>query len=263
MLVASYLALLATIFFNYGPLLMKVGLDQLEEIKGSNLGASLIRMFTNKHYLAGLIVSFIGGLIYAVALYIAGVTIVQPLLNFGFIVLVIMARRMLGEKLDLKAKFAIAILIIMPLFITLSQVSPPLAMQSESNMIWFTVICTIGIIILYLLSRKILILWAFMAGIAFGMSAVYTQWFILIFGGYLNSWSNLFIGLWLGIIPLILLIIVNIVGNFVFNAIGLQKNPASRMNPIDHISRLIIFNLMPDRNMLPAILLITPINGSW
>jgi drug/metabolite transporter (DMT)-like permease len=227
------LALLATICFNCAPLLMKLALDRMEEIKAKNLWASLKRMFTNKRWLSGFAVNILGGILYFVALDIAGVTIVQPLLNFGFIILAFLAHRLFGEKLDRKAILAIVLLVMMPVFITLSQVTPPLAMQSYGNVIWFSLACILLICLLYVISRKILIVWALTTGIAVGLTAAYTQWFTLVFFQTLTKTSNLFTAAWNGIVPLMLLLVGNIVGGFVFNQIGLQKNPASRFNPIN------------------------------
>ncbi|HMF32646.1 MAG TPA: hypothetical protein VKK79_14580 [Candidatus Lokiarchaeia archaeon] len=227
------LALVATIFFNYAPLLMKVGLGQMKEISSSNLWASIKGMFQNRKWLAGFGLGIVGGIVYFVALEIAGVTIVQPLLNFGFIVLAIMAHRLLGETLDLKAKFAIVILIAMPFFIALSQVTPPNLYPNYRNMVWFSVVLLIILGVLYLISRKIVILWAITTGILLGMTAVFTQWFTNIFFQVLSSTGNIFLAVWDGIIALLFLGAVTIVGTFVFNQIGLQKNPASRFNPIN------------------------------
>src|SRR4030043_2163364 len=99
------LSLLATIFFNYSPLLMKTALNRMEEIKSGNLWKSIKTMLTNKRWFLGLLVNVAGGIFYIMALATpGGITIVQPLQNFGFIVLVIAAKRILGEELDTRAK---------------------------------------------------------------------------------------------------------------------------------------------------------------
>jgi drug/metabolite transporter (DMT)-like permease len=226
------LALLATLFFNYAPLLTKMALNQIEEIKATNFWVSTKRMITNKKWLSGLGLTFIGGTIYLLALNIAGVTVVEPLLNFGFIVLAFMAYRLLGEKLDKKAKLAIIILIIMPFMISLGGVTPAVSID-ESNMLWFSVGCIFIISILFFISRKVAVLWAITTGITMGMSAIYTQWFIyLFFQGWTNS-GNIIIAFSNAIIPFLLMIVIGFVAGFVFNQIGLQKNPTSVFNPIN------------------------------
>jgi len=233
------LALLTTICFNYAPLLLKKGLNQMEAISTKNLLASIKRMITNRYWLEGIGVTLLGGVLYFIALNIAGVTIVQPLLNFGFIVLVIMARRMLGEKLDQKAKVAIAILITMPFFISLGQVTPPTTLSNPATMVWFSIACIIATCVAYVVSRKILILWAITTGIILGLNAAYEQWFSVTFFGAWAARGNILVAAWVAIIPIVCMVVGTVAGFFI-NQVGLQKNLASRFNPINGTTNVLL-----------------------
>jgi hypothetical protein len=250
------LALVATVFFNYAPLLMKTALGKMEEIKGGNLWKSIKTMLTNKRWLIGMVVSIIGGIFYFLALNIAGITIVQPLLNFGFIVLVIAAKRMLGEELDTRAKVAIGLLIVMPVFMTLSKVSEPQNITNYSDVIIFSVVCIVIIAGLGIVSKKVAILWALTTGVTLGISALYMQWFTTAFFNGIESTGDLFVALGVAILPLIITLVGNIVANVVFMQIGLQKNAASRFNPINGSVNMIV-------SIIGGILLFGQQVGNW
>ncbi len=235
------LALIATIFFNWAPLIMKQALTGMEEIKASNMLKSVKAMLTNKRWLIGMVVSVIGGVFYFLALDIAGITVVQPLLNFGFIVLVIAAKRMLGEEVDTRAKVAIGLLIAMPLFMTLSAVTEPQNITSYENVILFSVVCVVLIAGFAVVSKKVAILWALTCGVSLGISAIFMQWFTTQFFISIETTGNL-IGSFFGaaFLPFSISMVGNIIANFVFMQIGLQKNAASRYNPINGTVNMIV-----------------------
>ena len=250
------LALLATMFFNYAPLLMKISLGEMPEITGKTFWASIKRMLTNKRWLTGMCVSITGGVFYFLALDLAGVTIVQPLLNFGFIMLAIAANRMLGEKLDVSAKIAIGLLIIMPVFITLGNVAQPLPLSNYAGMLWFSLGCVAIIGVLFALSQKIVVLWGLTTGVSLGISALFMQWFTLLFFAGVKATGNLFTALGMAIGPGLISLFGNIVANVVFMQIGLQKSPASRFNPINGTINMIT-------TIIGGMLLFGQVVGNW
>lgn len=235
------LALVATIFFNYAPLLMKRALGGMEEIKANNMLNSVKTMLTNKRWLIGMCVSIVGGVFYFLALYVAGITVVQPLLNFGFIVLVIAAKRLLGEQVGMRAKVAIGLLIGMPIFITLSEVAEPQNITSYGNIVLFSAVCLILIVGLAVVSKKVVILWALTTGVSLGISAIFMQWFTTQFFISIKTTRDL-LGSFFGpaILPFSISMLGNIIANFVFMQIGLQKNAASRYNPINGTTNMIV-----------------------
>jgi uncharacterized membrane protein len=239
------LALISTIMFNLAPILMKESLDKMTEVKMSNMIKSILMMFRNKKYVIGWLMSVLGGLPYVIALQLAGITTVQPILNFGFIVLVILAYRRLKEKLSTSAIIAIILMIIMPLFIALGNVSNStvnfVLWNSQLNFIIFVIICSGLIIVQFILTKKIPILYAGVIGIMFSLGALSLQSFLAVIdsAGYdlvsdigilvpsLLSDPNLIFAR----VSIALCIIFNALAGYVVN-IGLQKNPASKITPI-------------------------------
>ena len=134
-------------------------------------------MLSNKKWLAGMIVGTIGGIPYAVAISLAGITVVQPLINFGFLVLVYAAHKYLHEPIDKKTITSIIILIIMPLFIALGNVSQPTAdINQAGNQLWLAIFVIFSIVLVFILtgfSRKYPIVWTAITGILFALGATF------------------------------------------------------------------------------------------
>jgi hypothetical protein len=250
------LALLATLCFNFSTLLMKLALNKMEAISGKTFLKSLKAMFTSKKWLASMVVNVIGGITYFVALEISGVNVVQPILNVGFIVLALYARRMLGEVLDWKGKTGIGLLVIMPVFITFGSVSPPQALTRFDAIAVFSMACIIIMAIVGFFSKKISILMAGLAGITLGLVALYLQWFTLDFFAVSRATGNLFEALVVGLFPLFLTLVAAFAGNLVFSQIGLQKNPASIFNPVNGAINMIT-------SVVGGILIFNQAIGNW
>jgi drug/metabolite transporter (DMT)-like permease len=250
------LSLLSTVMFNLAPVLQKTALSAMPEIKANNLWKSFKAMFTSKKWLLAMLISTGGGILYVLAIEIAGITIVQPLLNFGFIVLVIMANRLLGEKIDTRSKVAIGILIGMPVFIAFGAVSTPHGITAYDALIIFSVICVILIGASILLSGKVPILWAFTTGTCLGVGSVFLQWFTLVFFDAIQSTGNAFVGIWIAIIPFALMLVFTMLPNLLFSQIGLQKNPAARFNPLAGTINMIV-------TVIGGILIFDQAIGNW
>jgi hypothetical protein len=251
-LLGVFLALIGTILFNIAPIIQKDAVDKMEQINAKNMMKSFGSLLKNKRWLFGTVLGIIGGFPYFFALQIAGALVVQPLMNFGFIAMVIFANRVLHEKINTNAKIAIGMMIIMPLFITLGQVPLPVMYSDPSNIIIYTIVIGVVCLVLLLLARKIPILWAFGCGAAFGIAALLLQaWSLpLDFSSGLGSLIQQAIA---GIPIIIPCIIFNIIGVFL-GQIGMQRNTASKYNPINgttnsiisFIGSIIIFNQFPD-----------------
>jgi MFS family permease len=244
-IVGILFALVATVIFNVIPVLQKDSLDKMKEISFNRLGDSVKTMFSDKKWVFGLLLGLIGGIPYTLAVNWTGISVVQPLMNFGFIVLVIFANRYLGEKLNFLSKMAIGMMILMPVFITLSDVSAPRTditqVGTQVQLIYF-LLGIIGItIISWLIAQKYPIFYTLVTGLLFAMGAYAVQFVMsmIVFSGY-NLLTD---------IPLMIsrvfeekniqIILIGVVGITAFNAvagfvmqIGLQKVAASKFNPI-------------------------------
>jgi len=224
-------ALVSTIFFNVGPLIQKQGLAHIPDLAGANALGSMKKMFRNRRWLLGMAVASIGGIIYFIGIGLASAAIVEPILNFGFIVLPWMAKRMLGEKLDVSGRVAIVMLVIMPLFIASGALSDPridMPRFIPSIGVFSAAIVGIASVLVVLAKKRKPIFWAFAAGSLQGLAAVHLQWFTSI----LFPASNLLAGLLAGWFPIVISSLVSAVGAVYLPSIALQKNPASRVGPV-------------------------------
>jgi uncharacterized membrane protein len=251
-LLGIFLALIGTILFNIAPIIQKDAVDKIDQINSKNMMKSFVSLLRNKRWLFGASLGIIGGFPYFFALQIAGALVVQPLMNFGFIAMIIFANRVLHEKINTNAKIAIFMMIIMPVFITLGQVPLPHMYSDPTNIIIFTIIIALVCLVLFLFARKIPILWAFGCGAAFGIAALLLQaWSLPL--DFSAGLANLIDQALAGILVIIPCIIFNIISIFL-GQIGLQRNTASKFNPINgttnsivsFIGSIFIFNQFPD-----------------
>lgn len=235
-IIGVLLALISTILFNLAPLLEKQALDKMKKIQKGNLIKSFTILIKNKLWVLGILLTVVGGIPYFLALQIAGITVVQPILNFGFIVLVISAYKFLGEKLDNLSKIAIGLMIIMPAFIAFGNVSSPIQFKNPITIIYFTIIVSSVAIFLCILGRKIPILWAPACGLFFSLGALYLQSFILPidFNVLFSNTASVLATIVTGMLYLILCLFFNILAT-ILSQFGLQRNLASRFNPINQI----------------------------
>ncbi|HME53450.1 MAG TPA: DMT family transporter [Candidatus Lokiarchaeia archaeon] len=224
------LALISTLFFNTAPLIQKQGLSQLPGLAGKPFFSSMKKMFLNRKWLWGFLIMNIGGLFYIVAVGFSSAAIVEPLLNFGFIVLPWMAKRMLGEKVDKSGKLGISMLIIMPVFIAMGGLSTPSVGTPwfYGSIVVFTAIDIVIAAISIIAAKRAPISWALAAGTMQGLAAVYLQWFSTIFFPAPDLW----LGFIAGLVPLLISLVVNIAGAMYLPSIALQNNPASKVGPI-------------------------------
>ncbi len=130
-LVGICLAIVSSLMFTGSAILQKIAVLSMEEISMNNIKRSVVAMFRNRKWMVGLIMGNLGGLPYFFAIWLAGVSIVEPLINFGFILLPIAAIKIFKEHLRLWDLLAIILLASMPVFLYLSKISPPTKMLSD------------------------------------------------------------------------------------------------------------------------------------
>jgi drug/metabolite transporter (DMT)-like permease len=226
-------AMLAMCLFNLSPLLQKSALNKIPQLSFWNWRTSFRHLITNRRWLVGFAVGCIGLVPYFIALDLAGVAVVQPLYGFGFIVLVYMSHRLLQERLHPGAWTGIGLLILMPVFIALGNVSNVQVSIADRSVQWnlLLFVLILGGISL-LLSAKVLrhpTLWAFISGIFYGLAAVFMQSATSFFALLTNwGWDR---NLAMLIAALLLAVPANIFADYCLQ-IGLQRKNASRFAPI-------------------------------
>lgn len=178
-LIGIVFALLAMSLFSLAPVLQKSALDRLPPLSFSNFWKSLVSLVKNRRWMLGFAVGCLGLIPYVAALRLVGVAVVQPLYGFGFIVLMIVSRFMLHEKLHPAARLALALLILMPVFIALGDVSgvqydiTQPSTQISLGIFVPAILLTGGILIFF--TKKHPIYWAVVSGALFGVGAVFAQ----------------------------------------------------------------------------------------
>ncbi|MHA1908605.1 MAG: DMT family transporter [Candidatus Thorarchaeota archaeon] len=222
------LAVITSLFWNTAPVIQKEALATMEEIEAGEATKHTMALFKNKKWTIGFVMSVLGGLTYLFATQMAGIVVVQPLMNVGLIALVILSSRRLDEEIDAQAIIGIILLILTPVFIAFGGVTEPTMFLDFFNITIFCIVLIVGIAVMIPASRKMPILWAPITSFLQALASIFTQWFTLaLFGG-----ADIIQGFINGLIPLILM------GAFTFAAgvyavsIGLQKNPAARFNAI-------------------------------
>jgi hypothetical protein len=235
------LALLAMSLFNLAPVLQKSALDRLPPLSFSNLWSSILSLLKDRLWMIGFIIGCVGLIPYVAAMGLVGVAVVQPLYGFGFIVLMVVSRFMLHEKLHPAAKLAMGMLILMPVFIALGEVSGvqyDLTLhrtQITLGVFVTTVLLTGGLLIF--LTKKHPLYWAVISGALFGAGAVFAQLAVTFL-----SWDKLravtgFNALicnkdfLLCLAAMLAATVVNVLAGYLMQ-VGLQQKMAAQVTPI-------------------------------
>ncbi len=227
-LLGILLAIVTSLMWNIAPIIQKEALSTMEDIEVSGALKQTRALFKNKRWLAGFAISLLGGLTYLLATQMAGIVVVQPLMNVGLIALVILSHRRLHEEIDAKAIIGVIMLILTPVFIAFGGVTEPMMFTSYDGILLYTIILLIGVGIMVPATRRVSILWAPITSLLQALASQYTQWFTLsLFAG-----TNIIEGFTNALIPLILLGIFTFAAGVYTISIGLQRNPAARFNAI-------------------------------
>jgi uncharacterized membrane protein len=239
------LALLATTLFSISPILQKGALDQMQDLMTGGIRSSVKVMFRNRKWLAGFVLGLIGGFPYAMAVSMIGITVVEPLNNAGFIILVAAAVRYLHEKLRPIEIAAIILLMVMPVCLGLADVSQPRNDITMPSVQMVLLVVTIGLLAitggLYFLARKHPMFWVGVTSIFISLGSIYLQacMSFIAFAGYAFPGeigpilTDLFVdwrlsaGLACGLLSFGFSIIFTYTSQ-----IALQKNPASKVGPL-------------------------------
>ena len=222
------LALITSLLWNIAPIIQKEALTELDEIDAKNPLKHTRILFSKPRWVAGLGMSLIGGLTYMFATQLAGIVVIQPLMNVGLIALVVLSSRRLGEKLDTPAAIGIVLMILTPVFIALGSVTEPVMFSEFTGILIFSIIMLVGIGAMAAGTNRFAILWAPITSLFQALAAQFTQWFTLsLFGS-----TDIIQGFINAIVPLILMGLFTAIAAVYTISIGLQRNPASRFNAI-------------------------------
>jgi drug/metabolite transporter (DMT)-like permease len=104
------LALLATTAYNCGLIVEKQALSQLPAISGHRLGSLIVMLLSSARWLAGFTLMLIGLGLQVVALSLAPVTLVQPLIAAGVGIVLVLSRLVLREQLRRAEYLCVAVM---------------------------------------------------------------------------------------------------------------------------------------------------------
>jgi hypothetical protein len=222
------LAVITSLLWNIAPIIQKEALSEMEEIDAKNPMKHTRALFAKPRWVLGFLMALVGGLTYLFATQLAGIVVIQPLMNIGLIALVYLSSKRLDEKIDLQAVVGIILLIVTPVFIALGGVSEPVMFADYAGILLYSLVMIVGVGALAGGTRRIAILWAPITAFIQALAAQFTQWFTLaLFGD-----ANILQGFINALLPLILMGIFTAIAAVYTVSIGLQRNPASRFNAI-------------------------------
>ena len=222
------LAVITSLLWNIAPIIQKEALSEMEEIDAKNPMKHTRALFAKPRWVLGFLMALVGGLTYLFATQLAGIVVIQPLMNIGLIALVYLSSKRLGEKIDLPAVVGIILLIFTPVFIALGGVSEPVIFADYIGILLYSLAMIVGVATLAGGTRRIAILWAPITAFIQALAAQFTQWFTLALFGE----TDILLGFINAFLPLILMGVFTAIAAVYTVSIGLQRNPASRFNAI-------------------------------
>jgi drug/metabolite transporter (DMT)-like permease len=181
-IIGVLLAILAAAMFSFGVIFQKKGVQDLPNIKMSDL-KTITPMIKNKTWLIGVIIGAAGGLPYIASQSYIGIGYTQLMLSTGLIILAYGAIRMLHERLGLFEWSGISCIVAGTIFLGLAQMSDVNVTLSSPNFfsnallfyIIFSVLIAVGLIVYKITSWGAAKNLAINSGIWFGLGAVSSQ----------------------------------------------------------------------------------------
>jgi hypothetical protein len=238
-------ALAATTCYNLGPAIQKKVLDRFAPLTSRPLAEQLKTAFGDRRWRTGFLLALSGILPHLASVSLVGVAAAQPLMGFGLVVLAWYGRKYLGERLTLRAAAGIALIVVLPILIAFSRVTAPTRniLHSDTRRALELAVAAVAAACacLVLMSRRASILFAPAAGLLLSTTALCLQVLSQLFSstGYrlLRDLPVILANL-LHDAALLLMVPVALGGiavggvAYYLQQIGLQRNRATRFNPI-------------------------------
>jgi drug/metabolite transporter (DMT)-like permease len=188
--IAVALSLLASLALNYGMYINKVAVGSLPKV-GLRMSSGIVKAFlTNRKIIFAIGLGVVGGTLYAVSLGMAPVSIVQPLVASGVVLLAYLAIRNLGERPRKVDYFAIGMTLMGVVLIGVSlagQKIPDVKVKTGSLAIFASVIIFVALIVPVLMRNgspsRLAAGLGVTVGLLYGIGAVFAKLLI-------NDWSN-------------------------------------------------------------------------
>jgi drug/metabolite transporter (DMT)-like permease len=256
------LGVLAGFFFNIGAVYLKKGVATLKDITLSDLN-TIWALFKSRTWVFGLILGVAGNVPYLIAQSFAGIAIVQPLTNTGYIAMAIFATKVLGERLRPAEKGAIGLLIVAPFFLSLASVSR-VSITTLNLAVWgsfflFSAIIVVLLVGIFVVKKKVLArggeLLAVSSGCMYGISSLSAQLITISLGPLLTAGTVHGVDWWALLPSAFVWLVTNLIAGL-WQQQGLQKTNASRAIPLSCPGNLTI-------PVVGGILIFGQIVGNW
>jgi drug/metabolite transporter (DMT)-like permease len=208
-LIAVACAVAASLAFNYAMYMQKKAVGNLPEVKIQLSWQVLKAFLTNGRWLASMIVVLLGSVLYAIALTMAPISIVQPIMASGVALLAYLAVKNLGEqprRIDLVA-IGLSILGVILIGVSLAEGLPKDVKHSPGSLWIFTaVLIVVAIIVPLTVARgsnaRLAAALGISVGMMYGLSAVFAKLMLEDWGarwpqqGVMALFSSLFLIAW-------------------------------------------------------------------
>ncbi|MFX0103122.1 MAG: hypothetical protein ACFFCS_26390 [Candidatus Hodarchaeota archaeon] len=244
--------LIATSILALVPIIQKDAVDKIDNIRLKNLFQSLKKLIRNKKWFFSFFLMTIGGIFYLISINLVGIGVLQPVMPFGFVVLVYLGKKKLKEHLNLKDFIGILMMMSTPLLLILSSVSDvQIDLTSLVNILRLYTFNFIlfGIIIVLILINKLAgnsqleaLAWALITALAWTAATVFFQAvFVYLKAGSHEIMSEFFLlpgrllagdtFIFIAVIYSLITIISGIIATL-FLQIAFQKGNVTRIQPI-------------------------------
>lgn len=234
-LIAVACAVAASLAFNYAMYMQKKAVGTLPEVKMQLSWQVLKAFLTNGRWLASMIVVLLGSVLYAIALTMAPISIVQPIMASGVALLAYLAVKNLGEKprrIDLVA-IGLSILGVILIGVSLAEGLPKDVKHSPGSLWIFTaVLIVVAIIVPLTVARgsnaRLAAALGISVGMMYGLSAVFAKLMLEDWGarwsqqGVMALFSSIFLIAWA----------VTLVPSFIVLQAAFQKGMAIVVVPL-------------------------------
>jgi len=221
------IAITSAVLFNHAVFRMKVAVQGLPRIDAKFSWALVKAFITNRPWVSAQIENIAGFILYAIALSMIPVSIVEPITAAGITLLVYLAIRELGEKVKPRDYAAIGMTVLGVILISLSLERGVVDAAPDYHMFWIFAIVIFGVAVAapLLMGRRSAGLLAVALGISGGLldglAGVFTRLVMINWG---KDWISMFIFL-----PIT---VATYVAAFVILQAGLQRGKAIIVAPV-------------------------------
>lgn len=170
--------LAATFFIQLGYFLWKLSADRQPRIGQTPIGTLIVAFATDWRWVSGLLATIAGWLLFIQATAIGEISLVQPLMSVGDLLLVLLAVLFLHERLNRREWLGLALTVIGATLLSW-QAEPKPARSNDGNALIWLMLC-VGIAAGLLLQwsrrkQRVEAILAIVVGLAFGAGATLTE----------------------------------------------------------------------------------------